>query len=136
MKIAVCQFNPIIGDLKGNSKKILSGYMRAVNDGAELVVFSELFLCGYPPLDLVEKKEFRNAVRNAATDIASQTNHVGLIFGTITEDYEDKIGTGVYNSAVLCYDGKIQFIQNKSLIPNYDVFDEVRYFESAKDVFI
>ncbi|MHB8906104.1 MAG: NAD+ synthase, partial [Melioribacteraceae bacterium] len=72
----------------------------------------------------------------AATDIASQTNHVGLIFGTITEDYEDKIGTGVYNSAVLCYDGKIQFIQNKTLIPNYDVFDEVRYFESSKDVFI
>ncbi len=136
MKIAVCQFNPIIGDLKGNTSKILNGYKRAVNDGAELAVFPELFLCGYPPLDLVEKKEFRDAVKSAATDIASQTNHVGLIFGTITEDYEDKIGTGVYNSAVLCYDGKIQFIQNKTLIPNYDVFDEVRYFESSKDVFI
>lgn len=136
MKIAVCQFNPIIGDLKGNSSKILSGYMRAVNDGAELVVFSELFLCGYPPLDLVEKKEFRDAVKNVAADIAKQTNSVGLIFGTITEDYEDKIGTGVYNSALLCYDGKIQFIQNKTLIPNYDVFDEVRYFESSKDVFV
>lgn len=136
MKIAVCQFNPIIGDLKGNTSKILYGYNRAVNDGAELVVFPELFLCGYPPLDLVEKKEFRDAVRSAATDIATQTNHVGLIFGTITEDYEDKIGTGVYNSAILCYEGKIQFVQNKTLIPNYDVFDEVRYFESSKDVFI
>ncbi|MCX6170902.1 MAG: NAD+ synthase [Ignavibacteriales bacterium] len=136
MKIAVCQYNSIIGDLKGNTTKILSGYKRAVNEGAELVVFSELFLCGYPPLDLVEKKEFREAVRNAATDIAKQTNNVGLIFGTITEDYEDKIGTGVYNSALLCYDGKIQFMQNKTLIPNYDVFDEVRYFESSKDVFI
>jgi NAD+ synthase (glutamine-hydrolysing) len=136
MKIAICQFNPIIGDLKGNAGKIRSGYMRAVNDGAELVVFSELFLCGYPPLDLVEKKEFRDAVRNAASEIAGHTNSVGLIFGTITEDYEDKIGTGVYNSALLCYDGKIQFIQNKTLIPNYDVFDEVRYFESSKDVSI
>ena len=136
MKIAVCQFNPVIGDLEGNTIKILHGYKRAVNDGAELVVFPELFLCGYPPLDLVEKKEFRDAVRSAAFDIAKQTNHAGLIFGTITEDYEDKIGTGVYNSAVLCYDGKIQFIQNKTLIPNYDVFDEVRYFESSKDVFI
>lgn len=134
MKIAVCQFNPVIGDLKGNSEKIILGYKRAVDDGADLVVFSELFLCGYPPLDLVEKKEFRQAVINAAEEIADRTNDAGLIFGTITEDFEDKIGTGVYNSAVLCYDGKIQFVQNKTLIPNYDVFDEVRYFESAKDV--
>jgi NAD+ synthetase len=134
MKIAVCQFNPVVGDLKGNSEKIVLGYKRAVDDGADLVVFSELFLCGYPPLDLVEKKEFRQAVINAAEEIADHTNDVGLIFGTITEDFEDKIGTGVYNSAVLCYDGKIQFVQSKTLIPNYDVFDEVRYFESAKDV--
>ena len=136
MKIAVCQSNPVIGDLKGNSKKILDGYKQAVADGAELVIFPELFLCGYPPLDLVEKKEFRNAVKNAADEIAVQTKKVGLIFGTITEDYEDKVGTGVYNSAALCYDGKIQFVQSKTLIPNYDVFDEVRYFESAKDVFV
>ena len=136
MKIAVCQSNPVIGDLKGNSKKILDGYKQAVADGAELVIFPELFLCGYPPLDLVEKKEFRNAVKNAADEIALQTKKVGLIFGTITEDYEDKVGTGVYNSAALCYDGKIQFVQSKTLIPNYDVFDEVRYFESAKDVFV
>ena len=134
MKIAVCQYNPIIGDLKGNSEKILEGYARGVKDGVDLVVMPELFLCGYPPLDLVEKKEFRDAVNTAAKSIAGQTNHVGLLFGSITEDYEDKIGTGVYNSAVLCYDGEIKFVQNKTLIPNYDVFDEVRYFESAKDV--
>lgn len=136
MKIAICQSNPIIGDLKGNSAKILVRYKQAVSDGADLVIFPELFLCGYPPLDLVEKKEFRKAVKNAANEIAFQTKKVGLIFGTITEDYEDKVGTGVYNSAALCYDGKIQFVQNKTLIPNYDVFDEVRYFESAKDVFV
>jgi NAD+ synthase (glutamine-hydrolysing) len=136
MKIAVCQFNPIIGDLKGNADKILSGYKKAVKDGADLAIFPELFLCGYPPLDLVEKKEFRDAVKIAAEEIASFTTGTGLIFGSITEDFEFNIGTGVYNSAVLCYDGKIQFIQNKSLIPNYDVFDEVRYFEPATNVSI
>ena len=134
MKIAVCQSNPIIGDIKGNADKIIRGYQRASGDGADLVIFSELFLCGYPPLDLVEKKEFRNAVVKTTESIALQTNDVGLIFGTITEDFEDKVGTGVYNSAAFCYGGKIQFVQNKSLIPNYDVFDEVRYFESAKSV--
>ena len=135
MKIAVCQANPIIGDIQGNSEKIISGYKKGVSNGADLVVFPELFLCGYPPLDLVEKKEFRDAVNDAALKIASQTKSTGLIFGSITEDYEDNIGTGVYNSALLCYNGKIQFVQNKTLIPNYDVFDEVRYFESAKDSF-
>ena len=136
MKIAVCQSNPIIGDLKGNKEKILAGYKLAEKDKVDLVVFPELFLCGYPPLDLVEKKEFREAVRKVAEEIASQTTEIGLVFGSITELFEDNIGTNVYNSALLCFDGKIQFVQHKTLIPNYDVFDEVRYFESAKDVSI
>ncbi len=136
MKIAVCQSNPIIGDIKGNSEKIIKGYRQAVKDGADIVLFPELFLCGYPPLDLIEKKEFRNHVQKASEEIAAVTNSVGLIFGAITEDYQEVIGTGVYNSALLCYNGKIQFIQNKTLLPNYDVFDEVRYFEPAKEVFV
>lgn len=133
MKIAICQINPVIGDIKGNQEKIIDGYKRGIEDGAELVVFPELSLVGYPPLDLVEKQEFRNAVKNAANELASVTNSTGLIFGSITED-EDDIGTNVFNSALLCFDGKIQFIQSKTLIPNYDVFDEMRYFESAKEI--
>jgi NAD+ synthetase len=136
MKIAICQANPIIGDISGNSEKIINGYGKAEQDGADLVIFPELFLCGYPPLDLVEKKEFRDAVLKASEEIARVTSKVGLIFGSITEDFTDTVGTGVYNSALLCYDGKIQFVQNKTLIPNYDVFDEVRYFESAAEVFL
>jgi len=132
MKIAICQANPIIGDINGNASKILTWYKKASAEAVDLVVFPELFLCGYPPLDLVEKKEFRDAVRNTTEKIAAQTIQTGLIFGTITEDYQDKIGTGVYNSAVLCYNRKIQFIQNKTLIPNYDVFDEVRYLNQQK----
>ncbi len=135
MKIALCQINTIIGDLEFNKKKILEGYHKGVNDGVDLVIFPELALVGYPPLDLVEKKEFREAVASTASEIAENTSGTGLIFGTITED-DDLIGTNIHNSAVLCYDGKIQFVQHKSLIPNYDVFDEMRYFDPAKDIFV
>jgi len=136
MKIALCQMNPIIGDIEGNKKKILDGYNQGVKDGADIVIFPELAICGYPPLDLVEKKEFRDVVNSASVEIAKQTGSTGLLFGSIIEDYDDTIGTGIYNSAVFAYDGKIQFTQYKTLVPNYDVFDEVRYFESARDVFV
>ena len=132
MKIAVCQSNNVIGDIQGNKARIIAGYMRGVDDGADLVTFPELTLTGYPPLDLVEKKEFRQAVFKAASEIAAQTGSTGLLFGSITED-DDNIGTDIHNSAVLCHDGKIQFVQHKSLIPNYDVFDEMRYFDAARE---
>lgn len=134
MKIALCQTNPLIGDLKGNSEEILRLYKHSAENGADLVVFPELSLIGYSPLDLIEKKEFREAAKSAAAYLASQTGSAGLIFGSITEN-DDNVGTNLSNSALLCFDGKIQFVQHKTLIPNYDVFDEIRYFESAKDVF-
>jgi NAD+ synthetase len=133
MKIGLSQINPIIGNIEYNKSKILDGYKKGIEEGADLVILPELALCGYPPQDLIEKDEFRQAVIKATINIAEQTKDVGLIFGTITEEF-DNVGTGVYNSAVLCFDGKIQFVQHKTLLPNYDVFDEVRYFESAKDV--
>ena len=133
MKIAICQINTIVGDIENNKAKIIDGYKRGVVDKVDLIIFPELSLVGYPPLDLVEKKEFRQAAVKAAEEIASLTSDVGLIFGSITED-DDKIGTDIHNSAILCYGGKVQFIQHKTLIPNYDVFDEMRYFDSAKEV--
>ncbi len=133
MKIGLSQINPIIGNIEYNKSKILEGYKQGIKAGVNLVILPELALCGYPPQDLIEKDEFRQAVIKATEEIAKQTNEVALIFGTITEEY-DNVGTGVYNSAVLCFQGKIQFTQHKTLIPNYDVFDEVRYFESAKEV--
>ncbi|MCZ7611236.1 MAG: NAD+ synthase [Ignavibacterium sp.] len=133
MKIALCQINPIVGKLEYNKKKIIEGYNKAVEAKVDLAVFPELALVGYPPLDLIEKSEFREAVNNAAKEIASQTDSVGLIFGTITEEL-NKIGRDIYNSAVLCFNGEIQFTQHKTLIPNYDVFDEMRYFNSAESV--
>ena len=135
MKIALCQIDPIIGHLDYNKKKILDGYKKAIDAKADLAIFPELSLVGYPPLDLVEKQEFRKAVNKAANEIALQTTEVGLIFGAITED-NDKIGTDIHNSAIFCFDGKIQFVQHKTLIPNYDVFDEMRYFDSAESVLV
>lgn len=135
MKLALCQIDPIIGDLEYNKRKILDGYRKGIESGAELVIFPELALVGYPPLDLVEKKEFRVAVNKIANEIASHTSSVGLIFGSITED-DDLVGTDIHNSALLCYNGKIQFVQHKTLIPNYDVFDEMRYFDPSKEVFV
>jgi NAD+ synthetase len=135
MKIALCQINPIIGNLTYNKEEIVKGYERGVKAKADLVIFPELALVGYPPLDLVEKSEFRKAVNKKINELAKITGDVGLLFGAITED-DDRVGTNIHNSAVLCYKGKVQFIQPKSLIPNYDVFDEMRYFEPAKDVFI
>lgn len=134
MKIAVCQINPVIGDIDGNKGKIIDGYRRAATDGADIAVFPELSLTGYPPLDFVEKKAFRKRVAAAAVEIASATNsETALVFGSITE-FEDNIGTNIENSALFCFDGEIKVVQNKSLIPNYDVFDEVRYFEAADEV--
>lgn len=135
MKIALCQINTIIGDLDYNKNKILDGYKKAKSSDVDLVTFPELALVGYPPRDLVEKAEFRNAVSEKINELASQTGETGLLFGAITED-DDLVGTNIHNSAVLCYNGKVQFIQPKSLIPNYDVFDEMRYFEPAKEVFV
>jgi len=133
MKIALCQLNSIIGNLDFNKNKIINGYKKGVEAGADLVICPELSLVGYPPRDLVEKSEFRDAVKVKILEIAETTNDVGLIFGSITED-EDLIGTNIHNSAILCSEGKIKFVQNKSLIPNYDVFDEMRYYEPAKRV--
>ena len=135
MKIALCQINPIIGNLDYNKDKVIKGYEKGIKAKADLVIFPELALVGYPPLDLVEKSEFRKAVNKKINELAKITGEVGLLFGAITED-DDRVGTNIHNSAVLCYKGKVQFIQPKSLIPNYDVFDEMRYFEPAKDVFV
>lgn len=132
MKIALCQINPVIGDVEGNKSLILSGYEQGKKVKADIVIFPELALCGYPPLDLIEKREFREYLNKTAIEIALKTNDdTAVIFGSVTEK-DEEIGTGLYNSAIMCYSGKIRFIQEKTLIPNYDVFDEVRYFESSE----
>ena len=134
MKLALCQVNTIIGDLEFNKAKIIEGYNKAVRDNVDLIIFPELALVGYPPKDLVEKKEFREAVYKASEEIAIMTGETAVLFGSITEN-DSLTGTDVHNSALLCFNGKIQFIQHKTLIPNYDVFDEMRYFDMAHETY-
>ncbi len=126
MKIALMQLNPIIGDIKGNYH-ILKKHLKDID--ADLAVFPELFLTGYPPRDLLEKKWFINKVYQYIDKIKSFSLKIkpAILFGAPT-----KSDGRLYNSAILIHNGKILFVQNKTLLPSYDVFDELRYFDSAK----
>ncbi len=129
MKIALAQFNPTVGDFEGNAARIVQLSADAKARGANLVVFSELCLCGYPPQDLLERPAFleRNlkALKNLARDIS-----MPAIVGYVGRAQDDT-GKRVANCAALIADGKIVFEQRKMLLPTYDVFDESRYFQPA-----
>ncbi|MGA8035059.1 MAG: NAD+ synthase [Candidatus Acidiferrales bacterium] len=129
MKIALAQFNPTIGDFEGNSSRILLMARQARDAGADLAVFSELCLCGYPPQDLVERPSFVEHNQKALVKLAKSIA-IPSIVGFVG-DAMDKTGKPVANSAALIAEGKILFEQRKMLLPTYDVFDESRYFQPA-----
>lgn len=133
MNIVLASINPTVGDLKGNFEKILKEINEAKKLRADLIIFPELSLLGYPPLDLLDKKSFVDEAIYYHQKIAEQTKGIGVIFGSVTR-IEDKIGTNLFNSAIFCFDGEIKSIHRKSLLPNYDVFDEVRYFEPSPEI--
>ncbi len=130
VRIALGQINTTIADFAGNSAKIIDYAQRARGGGAELVMFPELSVCGYPPRDLVERPWFVERNRQTAEEIARRTEGIAVIVGLVTPT---KNGTGksVLNSAALLRDGKIAFVQSKRLLPTYDVFDEMRNFAPA-----
>lgn len=133
MKIALAQINPTVGDFAGNTAKILDYSGAAGSQGASLVLFPELSLCGYPPADLLEKHSFLEQANQALARVAeatSATGHPAILLGTAMP-VEHPTGKKVRNVAVLLADGKVQFLQQKMLLPYYDVFDEQRYFEPA-----
>jgi NAD+ synthase (glutamine-hydrolysing) len=131
VKIALGQINPIVGDFSGNARKIVEYSRRAQNSGAELILFPELSVCGYPPRDLVERASFVQHNREAAELIARETEGISVICGFVTAAHAET-GKSVMNSAALLQDGKIAFVQSKMLLPTYDVFDEMRNFAPAK----
>jgi NAD+ synthase (glutamine-hydrolysing) len=135
VKIALAQINPTVGDFAGNTKKILEYAARAGELSAELVVFSELVVCGYPPADLLEKTVFVERAEQAVTELAGWTAGAGrpaLLCGSVMASVAS-VGKQVRNVAVLLSGGKVSFVQQKMLLPFYDVFDEQRYFEAATE---
>ena len=132
MKIALCQINTTIGDFAGNQSKVLDSLRRAEGGGAQIAIFPELVTTGYPPRDLLENPEFIQHNLESARQIAAATgNKTAAVFGFVDKKTGDHVGRGIYNAAAFAYDGKIQFIQHKTLLPSYDVFDEVRHFDPA-----
>jgi NAD+ synthase/NAD+ synthase (glutamine-hydrolysing) len=131
VKIALGQINPTVGDFQGNSAKIIDFAQRAQAAGAELILFPELSVCGYPPRDLVERSSFIAHNREAAEHIATQTKGIAVVCGLVTPA-QAETGKRVLNSAALLKDGRIAFTQSKMLLPTYDVFDEARNFAAAR----
>jgi NAD+ synthase (glutamine-hydrolysing) len=129
MKIALAQFNPTVGDFEGNRTRILELAREAKAGGADLAVFSELCLCGYPPQDLIERPSFAERNQEELIRLANEIALPSLV-GFVGKA-QDNTGKPVANSAALIAHGKILFEQRKMLLPTYDVFDETRYFQPA-----
>jgi len=132
MKVALAQINPTVGDLEGNSNKILDFHRQARLAGAELVVFSEMALTGYPPLDLLGRPAFVDRCEIALSDLAAQLKGSPALVGTVLPNPVPE-GRAVRNVAALLAEGQVRSVHVKSRLPTYDVFDEDRYFEPASE---
>ncbi|MEO8087454.1 MAG: NAD+ synthase [Bacteroidota bacterium] len=132
MRIALAQLNYTIGDFEKNVFKIKEAILRAKKEKADLVVFSELCISGYPPRDFLEFRDFINRCKKAAEEIAAVCKDITAIVGCPTINPKPE-GKNLYNSAFICAGGKITDVIHKALLPNYDIFDEYRYFEPNKN---
>jgi len=126
LRIALAQMNAVVGDIAGNESEIAAGIALAHNAGAQLVVFPELALTGYPPEDLLLKEHFLADARAALERIAADTTQIVAVVG-FPERAED-----VHNAAAILADGAVQAIYRKQHLPNYGVFDELRYFQPGE----
>ncbi|QDL07926.1 NAD+ synthase [Brasilonema octagenarum UFV-E1] len=136
MKIAIAQLNPTIGDLPGNSQKILDAARKAVAEGARLLLTPELSLCGYPPRDLLLNPSFVQAMEIALEQLAQDLPpELAVLVGTVEENVKAHKtgGKSLFNSIALLERGKVKQIFHKCLLPTYDVFDENRYFEPGSE---
>ncbi|HAM35992.1 MAG TPA: NAD+ synthase [Elusimicrobia bacterium] len=130
MRIALAQINTTVADFSGNLALIRDVAARARAAGAELAVFPEQTLGGYPALDLWEDPDFLKAGERALQDLARKTGQMGLIVGCVARNPRS-VGKPIWNAAALLHRGKVAALRGKCLLPTYDVFDERRYFEPA-----
>jgi NAD+ synthase/NAD+ synthase (glutamine-hydrolysing) len=130
VKLGLAQINPTVGDFSGNSQKIIEFAREAHARGAQLALFPELAVCGYPPRDLVEKPAFVARSQKAVEEIARAVPQITVICGFVSPA-KGETGKSVMNSAATLRNGRVEFVQSKMLLPTYDVFDELRYFEPA-----
>ncbi len=135
MRIALAQINPLVGDIVGNTEKIIARIAVARDQGATLVAFPELSVIGYPPRDLVLKPRFVQAGADAVHRIAEHCRDIAAIVGFVEPNIEP-VGRHLRNAAAYCADGKVRQVRHKSLLPTYDVFDESRYFEPGPEIAI
>ena len=130
MKIALAQQNYHIGNFEYNTRKIIEGIDWAKKQGADLVVFSELCVCGYPPRDFLEFKDFVNTCYEMVDRIREHADTIGVLIGSPARNPR-KEGKDLFNAVFLLYEKEIKAEIHKTLLPNYDIFDEYRYFEPA-----
>ena len=132
MKIAVAQLNFHVGNFESNTQKIINKIQDAKNQCVDLIVFSELAVCGYPPRDFLEFNDFINSCLDSIDEIASYTRGITVIVGAPSRN-ETGHGKPLFNSAFILSEGKVQKHIHKTLLPTYDIFDEYRYFEPNRE---
>ena len=131
MKIALAQQNYHIGNFSANVRKIVEAIGVARAKGAELILFSELAICGYPPRDFLEFEDFIDKCKEAIDQIKTHTSDIAVLIGAPDRNPDPK-GKDLFNAAYFLYEGEVRAVVHKTCLPTYDVFDEYRYFEPAK----
>jgi len=132
MKISIAQINYHIGNFEGNFASMKDAVDQAKAEGADIVCFSELATCGYPPRDFLEFEDFIRLSEKTIDKLIALTEDIAIVVGAPTRNPVPE-GKDLYNSAYFLYEKEIKYIQHKALLPTYDIFDEYRYFEPAKE---
>ena len=130
MRIALAQINSTVGDLDGNRDKIVGRIHEARDAGADLVLFPELAITGYPPEDLLLRPDFLQAARRTLDEVAAATTGIAALVGTPHLDRD------LFNACAVCAEGEVKGIYRKRFLPNYGVFDEDRYFQPGRDLLL
>src|ERR671925_54367 len=128
MRLALAQMNTVVGDLDGNRDRILQRLEEARDAGAELVLFPELAVTGYPPEALLLRPGFLRAAAEALDEVAAETKGIAALVGAPHLDRD------LFNACAVCVDGEVRAMYRKQFLPNYGVFDEDRYFQSGREL--